>query len=99
MAGTGGRGSQRRSAAAAEPGAYGAHAETDFVGRKTKVATGAKAVKLVACRGDSVTVLSNDLAATVTPRRVITPGVSPGAFSRFPFLGPWDAFKRVFRNF
>jgi hypothetical protein len=22
-----------------------------------------------------------------------------GPFSRFPFLGPWDAFKRVFRDF
>jgi len=23
----------------------------------------------------------------------------PGAFSRFPFLGPWNVFKRDFRNF
>jgi hypothetical protein len=55
--------------------------------------------QLMACRGDNVTVLSNDLAATVPPRRVITAGVSPGAFSRFPFLGPWNAFKRDVPNF
>src|ERR1700675_2575192 len=40
---------------------------------------------LVACRGD--------LAATVPPSR------EPGDFSRFPFTGPWNAFKRDFRNF
>jgi hypothetical protein len=34
--------------------------------------------RLVACREDSVTMLS---------------------FSRFPFLGPWEAFKRVSRDF
>jgi hypothetical protein len=42
----------------------------------------------VACRGDNVTVQSNDLAPTVAPRRVITPGVSPGPFRDFLFLAP-----------